>query len=126
MSRIFGFVGVLLAAGIVLYLYTRQAQTVSQLSGGGTLQSAGVLTGVKGDLIGIANAERGFNAEQGRYGSWDELLSGHYITMKSERPPYGYEVETTSSGFRITARRSGPGSPAQLWIDESMQIQSSD
>ena len=124
MGRILGFVGTLLAAAIVFYLYTRQAQNVSQLSGGGTVQSAEVLTGVKGDLIGIANAERGFNAETGRFGSFDELVAGRYISIKSERPPYSYDVQTTSSGFRVTATRSGPGSPAQLWIDETMEVQS--
>lgn len=125
MGRILGFVGTLLAAAIVFYLYTRQAQTVSQFSGGGTVQSAEVLTGVKGDLLGIANAERGFNAEQGRYGSFDELSASRYISIKNERPPYSYDVQTTSTGFRVTATRSGPGSPAQLWIDETMEIQTS-
>ena len=125
MSRILGFIGILLAGAVIFYLSTRQAQTVSQLSGGGTVQSAGVLTGVKGDLIGIANAERSFNTEQGRYASFDELVSGRYISI-SERPPYTYGVETTSSGFRVTATRSGPGHPARLWIDENMEIQNSD
>jgi hypothetical protein len=125
MGRILGFIGLLVVAGTIFYLTTRQAETVSQISGGGTVQSAEVLTGVKGDLIGIANAERGFNAEQGRYGSWDELVSGHYISIKSERPPYSYDVQTTSNSFRVTATRSGPGSPAQLWIDDTMEIQNS-
>ena len=125
MGRVFGFASLLLVAGMIFYLSTRQAETVSQVSGGGTVQSAEVLTGVRGDLIGIANAERGFNAAQGKYGSFDELVSGRYITIKSERPPYRYDVETTASGFRVTATRSGPGSPAQLSIDETMEIQSS-
>lgn len=125
MGRIFSFVGLLVAAGIVLYLYARQTQSVSQVAGGGTIQSAEVLTGVKGDLIGIANAERGFNATEGRYGSLDELVTGHYLPPKGDRPPYSYDLQTTSSGFRVTATRSGPGSPAQLWIDENMEIQSS-
>jgi hypothetical protein len=125
MGRIFGFIGLLLVAATIFYLSTREAQNASQLSPGGTVQSAGVLTGVRGDLIGIANAERGFNAEQGRYASLDELVSARYISIQSERPPYKYDVQTTPSGFRVTATRSGPGAPAQLSIDETMEIQNS-
>jgi hypothetical protein len=124
MGRLLGFVGLLMTAGIIFYLTTKQAQTVSQAGGGGTVQSAEVLTGVKGDLIGIANAERQYNATEGKYGSLDDLASAHYITVH-DRPPFSYDLQTTASGFRVTATRSGPGSPAQLWIDETMEVQSS-
>ena len=125
MGRILGFAGVLMAAGFMFYLYTKDAQSVSQVGGGGTVQSAAVMTGVRGDLLSIANAERQFNATEGRYGSFDEMVSAHYIAIKNERPPYTYDVETTSSGFRATATRSGPGGPAQVWIDETMEVQTS-
>jgi hypothetical protein len=125
MGRVLGFAGLLMTAGIIFYLTTKQAETVSSVGGGGTVQSAEVLTGVKGDLIGIANAERQFDTQEGRYGSLDELVAAHYISAKSERPPYSYDVQTTASGFRVTATRSGPGSPAELSIDETMEIQSS-
>ena len=125
MGRILGFVGLLISAGIIFYLTTKQAQTVSQAGGGGTLQSAEVLTGVRGDLLGIANAERQYNAEEGHYGSLDDMVAAHLIPVRSERPPFSYDVQTTPSGFRATATRSGAGSPAQLWIDETMEIQSS-
>lgn len=125
MGRIFGFIGLLISAGLVFYLFTKQAQTVSQVGGGGTVRSAEVLTGVRGDLLSIANAERQYNAQEGKYGSFDDMVSAHYIAIKNERPPYTYDVQTTSSGFRVTATRSGPGGPAQLWIDETMEIQSS-
>lgn len=125
MGRILGFVGVLISAGIMFYLYTKDAQSVSQAGGGGSVQSAAVMTGVRGDLLSIANAERQYNAEEGRYGSFDDMVSNHYIAIKNERPPYSYDVQTTASGFRVTATRSGPGGPAQVWIDETMEIQSS-
>jgi hypothetical protein len=125
MGRVLGFAGLLMTAGIIFYLTTKQAETVSQVGGGGTVQSAAVLTGVRGDLLSIANAERQFNTQEGRYGSFDEMVSSHYIAIKNERPPYSYDVQTTASGFRVTATRSGPGGPAQLWIDETMEIQSS-
>jgi hypothetical protein len=124
MGRILGFFGLLIVAAAIFYMTTKQAETVSHMGGGSTIQSAGVITGVKGDLLGIANAERQFNVTEGKYGSLDDLVSGHYISVSS-RPPYTYDVQMTSSGFRVTATRSGPGSPAQLWIDENMEIQSS-
>jgi hypothetical protein len=125
MGRILGFAGVLMSAAIVFYLYTKQAESVAHIGGGTTVQAAEVMTGVKGDLLSIANAERSFNATEGHYGSIDDLVSGHYMPPKGDRPPFSYDFQTTASGFRVTATRSGPGSPGQLWIDETMEIQSS-
>jgi hypothetical protein len=125
MGRILGFVGVLISAGLVFYLYTKQAESVANIGGGTTVQAAEVMTGVKGDLLSIANAERSFNATEGHYGSIDDLVSGRYMPPKGDRPPFSYDIQTTASGFRVTATRSGPGSPGQLWIDENMEIQSS-
>lgn len=125
MGRIFGFLGLLIVAAIIFYMTTKQAETVSQVGGGGTVQSAAVMTGIRGDLIGIANAERQYNVTEGKYGSLDDLVSQHYISVTS-RPPYSYDLQTTSSGFRVTATRSGAtGGPAQVWIDETMEIQTS-
>lgn len=126
MGRILGFVGVLISAGLVFYLYTKQAQSVATIGGGTTVQAAQVMTGVRGDLLGIANAERVFNATEGHYGTLDDLVSGQYMPAKGDRPPFSYDVQTTATGFRVTATRSGPGSPSQMWIDETMEIQSSD
>lgn len=126
MLRTFGLLATVIAMAIGVYLYSKNAQSIASATPGGTLQSLPVLTGVKGDLLSIANAERMYMAQQGKYGSFDELVAAHYISIASERPPYSYDVQTSDSGFRVTATRSGPGGPAQLWIDESMQIQTSD
>jgi len=128
MGRILGFVGTLVTMAIAMYIYSLQVKTLNPGAGTGTgdPQEMAVITGVKNDLIGIANAERGYLASQGKYASLDELISGNYITIKGERPPYTYDVETTSGSFRATATRSTKGSPAQLWITESMQVQASD
>lgn len=125
MGRILGFVGVLISAGLVFYLYTKQAQSVASIGGGTTIQAAENMTGVKGDLLSIANAERVFNATEGHYGSMDDLVTGRYMPPRGDRPPFSYDLQTTGSGFRVTATRSGPGSPSEVWIDETMEIQSS-
>ena len=121
MGRIFGFVGLTMAMAIGLYVYSQQVKTVAGVGGSASPADAANIAGVKNDLISIANAERGYFASEGHYGSLDELTAGKYITI-GDRPPYVYDVSTTSSSFQVTATRTSPGSPAQLSIDESMEI----
>ncbi len=126
MGRVFGFVGTIITMAIGMYIYSVQVKTLTPGAGNGNPQEFATIAGVKNDLIAIANAERGYQASQGKYASLDELTSGNYLSIKGERPPYIYDVETTSSGFRATATRTTKGAPAQLWITESMEVQASD
>ncbi len=128
MGRVFGFLGTIVTMAIGMYIYSLQVKTLTPSAGNGNANSEEVatITGVKNDLIGIANAERGYLASQGKYASLDELTSGNYLSIKGERPPYIYDVETTSSSFRATATRTTKGAPAQLWVTETMQVQASD
>jgi len=122
MGRILGFVGLMMAMAIGMYVYSKQIETVSGTTAAATPKEAATIAGVKNDLISIANAERGYFASEAHYGSLDELIAGKYITISAERPPYVYEVSTTSSGFQVTATRTTPGAPATLSIDETMEI----
>jgi hypothetical protein len=126
MGRVLGFVGTIVTMAIGMYMYSLQVKTLTPGAGNGNPQEVANITGVKNDLIAIANAERGYLASQGKYASLDELSSGSYISVKGERPPYVYDVEITSSSFRATATRTTKGAPAQLWITESMEVQASD
>ncbi len=126
MGRVFGFVGTIVTMAIAMYIYSLQVKTLTPSGGSGNPQEFATIAGVKNDLIGIANAERGYLATQGTYASLDELRSGNYISIKGERPPYIYDVETTSGSFRATATRTTKGAPAQLWITETMEVQASD
>jgi hypothetical protein len=128
MGRVFGFVGTIVTMAIGMYIYSLQVKTLTPGAGGGNSNSeeVGTIAGVKNDLIGIANAERGYQASQGKYASLDELTSGNYLSIKGERPPYIYDIEITSSSFRATATRTTKGAPAQLWVTETMQVQASD
>jgi hypothetical protein len=126
MGRVFGFLGTIVTMAIGMYIYSLQVKTLTPDAGSGNSAEVGTIVGVKNDLIGIANAERGFQASQGKYASLDELTAGNYLSIKGERPPYIYDVETTSSGFRATATRTTKGAPAQLWITETMQVQATD
>jgi hypothetical protein len=126
MLRAFGFLGTMVTMAIGMYIYSQQAKVLNPGAGNGNPAEVTTITGVKNDLIGIANAERGYLASQGRYASLDELTSGNYLTMKAERPPYIYDVEVVGGSFRATATRTTKGAPAQLWITDSMQVQASD
>ena len=128
MGRLFGFLSVVVVLGIGMYIYSRQAQSSSAPAGTNNPKAAINITGVKSDLIGIASAERLYFASEGKYASLDELIANHAVTMR-QRPPYTYEVETSSSGFRVVATRSGDdgsGTPAQLSVDENMEFKTSE
>jgi hypothetical protein len=126
MGRAFGFIGTMVTLAIGMYIYSLQVKTLTPGAGSGDSAEVTTITGVKNDLIGIANAERGYLASQGKYASLEELISGNYLTIKNGRPPYIYDVETSGTTFRATATRTTKGAPAQLWITETMQVQASD
>ena len=125
MGRAFGLIATMIVMAVGMYLYSIQVKGVSSAGPGDSSAGAANIVGVKNDLIGIANAERGYFATQQKYASLDELISGNYITIQRQRPPYTYDVDITPSGFHATATRDSAGAPAQLWIDETMEIKSS-
>lgn len=125
MGRILGLLGVVIAMAIGLYVYSSQIKSTEAVPAANPATAANI-TGVKTDLLSIANAERGYLAQEGHYASFDELVSGKYLTITGSRPPYSYDVETSGDGFRVTATRSEPGSPAKVWVDQTMEVQTSE
>jgi hypothetical protein len=125
MGRAFGLISTMIVMAVGMYLYSIQVKGVSSAGGGDSSAGAANIVGVKNDLIAIANAERAFYVSQQKYASLDELISGNYITIQRQRPPYTYDVDITPSGFHVTATRDSAGGTAQLWIDETMEVKSS-
>jgi hypothetical protein len=128
MSRLFSFLSVIIVMAVGMYIYSQQIQSSSAPTGANTPKAAINIAGVKSDLMSIANAERRYFATEGKYASFDELISSNTITVARQRPPYTYDVETSSGGFRVVATRSGDdtsGTPARLSVDENMEFQSS-
>ena len=76
MGRVLGFLGTIITMAIGMYIYSLQIKTLTPGAGSGNSEEVATITGVKNDLIGIANAERGYLASQGKYASLDELTSG--------------------------------------------------
>jgi hypothetical protein len=83
------------------------------------------VTGVRNDLMMMAQAQRAFQALNGRYAPLAELQSSGNLLVDPARGRDGYTYSSTVAGssFRITAVYSGPaaGMPT-LSIDQTMQI----
>lgn len=127
MGRVFGFLSLLAAVAIGMYLYAHDAQSSSAAAGVNNPKAAIDITGVRTDLMTIAQAERGYFALEGKYATLDELISSRSMSVARQRHPYTYDIETSGSGFRVVATRSGDdasGLPSQLSVDENMQFQS--
>jgi hypothetical protein len=125
MGRGFGFVTLLFVLVVGMWFYMRQGLTVA---GAGTNNPIAVidLTGVRNDLLAIAQAERSHAAMKGGYVSLEDLRSQGDLTMsRTSRGPYNYSSEIDDASFRILATYNGPensGMPRSLSIDQSMQI----
>ncbi len=125
MGRLFGFISILIVLAIGMYIYSKQVQSSVAPAGVDNPKAAINITGVKTDLMGIAQAERRYFATEGKYVSLDDLVSNNYISVRN-RPPYAYEIQTTESGFRVIATRSGEdtsGAPSQMSVDENMNFE---
>lgn len=125
MSRAFSFIALLAVLVVGAWYYMHQAQHV--MSAGTTNPTASVdLTGVRSDLLAMAQAERSHAAMNGSYVSLDDLRSNGDLTMtRDHRGPYTYSAEISSGGFRIAATYSGPensGMPKSLSIDQTMEV----
>jgi len=127
MSRSFGFIALILVAGVVAYLYMKNTVAVSPGSEGKATPRATIdIAGVKNDLNAIAQAERRYWATNSKYVSIDDLRTNGDISMQSNaRGPYQYTADYSDNAFRITATYSGEpiaGIPHSLNIDQNMEI----
>jgi hypothetical protein len=121
-------VGILVTAALlfgVYYLYLKKMPTTDQ----GTASTQAIsLTGVRMDLLQIAQSERSFAALNSRCASLDELISSHSITMeRPERDGYSYSVSCSGADFTATARHAPApaGSPIRypiLEVDQTLQV----
>lgn len=86
------------------------------------------LTGVRSDLLQIAQAERGNIAMNGKCVSLEELISSGAMTMsRKERDGYTYAVNCTGSDFQVVAEHPSAAAVAgvrypKLAIDSNMQV----
>ena len=121
MGRSFGLVLGLIVVTTGLYLYTRQAQSLSHVGYAPT--STVDVIGVRSDLMGIANAERRYWVSNAKYASLDELRRNG-DTYIPTRPNYTYSADVSETRFRIIATYSGPDpkAPRHVSVDETMAL----
>jgi hypothetical protein len=120
--------GLLLAAALALgvyYFYLKKMPTSDE----GTAPTQTIsLTGVRMDLLQIAQAERSNIALNSSCASLDDLISSHSLSMqRPEREGYNYAIECSGTDFTATARHAPApaGSPIRypiLAIDQTMQV----
>jgi hypothetical protein len=117
--------GLLVVALIVVLAYKFYFSKLQSTETGAPAQIIDVV-GVKNDLLGIAQAERAYQAEHGSYASLSDLTSSGALAMtKTGRDGYTYEVETSSSTFRAIAHCPAATSPScQNWaVGPTMEVQ---
>ncbi len=122
------FVGLLVGAALLLVVYHFSLKRLPTTDEGTAATQAISLTGVRTDLLQIAQAERGYIAMNGHCVSLDELMSSHSLSMtRAERDGYSYTVECSGGDFTASARHlpAPAGSPIRypnLAIDVTMQV----
>jgi hypothetical protein len=118
----------LVAAALLFGVYHFYLKKVPTTDEGTAPTQAISLTGVRSDLLQIAQAERGYIAMNGHCTSLDELVSANSLSMaRAERDGYSYLVECSGGDFTVTARHAPAptGSPIRypnLAIDATMQV----
>jgi hypothetical protein len=121
-------VGVLVGAALLFVVYHFYLKSMPTTDNGTAPTQAISLTGVRSDLLQIAQAERGYIATNGHCAALDELISSNSLSMtRTERDGYSYAIECSGGDFTASARhlRAPAGSPIRypnLAIDSSMQI----
>jgi hypothetical protein len=87
------------------------------------------LTGVTGDLMQIAEAERAYMALNGHCGSLEELTSSSNTlpVSRTERDGYFYSIQCSGENFTATARHApAPAGSSlrypNLAVDATMQV----
>jgi Tfp pilus assembly protein PilE len=131
-----GLISLLLTAviGVGAYLYfLKQAAPAP----GMVATQAVSLTGVKTDLVAIAQAERMYYVQNGSYADLPTLTStGTMNLTRTSRDGYTYSVEPSGNSFTATATYTAPPVPLPkgatpphfptLSIDQTMEIHQGD
>ena len=121
-------VGLLIGAALLFVVYHFYLQRMPATDSGTAPTQAISLTGVRSDLLQIAEAERGYIASNGHCAPLDELVSSNNLSMtRTERDGYSYTVECSGGSFTASARHlpAPAGSPIRypnLAIDSTMDV----
>lgn len=118
----------LVSSALLLGAYVFYLKKLPTTDSGTTPTQAISLTGVRSDLLQIAQAERAYVASNGSCAPLPDLISSNMLAMtRTERDGYSYSVECSSTEFNAIARHAPApaGSPIRypnLAIDQNMQV----
>jgi len=121
-------VGLLACAALCFGVYHFSLKSMPTTDEGTAPTQAITLTGVRSDLLQIAQAERAYIAINGQCASFEELISSNSLSMtRSERDGYSYTVECSGGEFTAAARHAPApaGSPIRypnLSIEATMGV----
>jgi Tfp pilus assembly protein PilE len=121
MGRSTGFIGLVIVVAVVGYLYTSQLKQVAAI--GDAPAAAISVTGVRNDLLAMAQSEQRYAVTHRGYASLDDLRSEGDIHVPS-RPDFDYTIDAGTDHFTITATYTGldTKAPKHIRIDDSKTI----
>ncbi len=128
MRSLVGLAGLLVSVALIFVVYHFYLKTMPATDIGTAPTQAISLTGVRTDLLQIADAEHGYIATNGHCATLDELISSNSISMtRTERDGYTYAIQCSGGDFTATARHlpAPAGSLVRypsLAIDSGMQV----
>ncbi len=118
-----GFLGIVLALGVALYVYNAQL-TRGDASLASPQEQIDV-TGIQMALREIGQAERNYVAAHGTYGTFEQLRAEGSPALGTDRRGYTFQLELNGSeAFTAIATPTDPNKQGwpTLSIDASMQI----
>jgi hypothetical protein len=131
-----GLIGLMVVAAISVGAYVIFLKQAAPEPGMVATQSISV-TGVKNDLIAIAQAERMYYVQNGSYADLETLKNkGTMNIARTGRDGYTYSVDPNGTGFTATAQYTAP--PPEMpkgvapprfptfTIDQNMEIREGD
>lgn len=122
LGSVIGLLVVALIAAMVYKYFLTSGQSVGATTPVATIDAVGA----QNDLIAIAQAERMYQAQNGKYASLDDLISSGAMQMrKPDRKGYAYDVDASDQTFRATATCTSPPLPGchNYTVDQTMTVQ---
>lgn len=123
-----GLVAILVACAAVFGVYHYYFQKMPTTDEGTAPTQAISLTGVREDLLLIAQSESGYIAQNGHCASLEELTSSNSLAMsRPERDGYSYSIACSGGDFTVTARHAPAPAGSHiryptLAIDQAMEL----
>ena len=118
----------LVFAGIAFGIYQYYPKKIPTSDPGTAATQAISLTGVRADLLQIAQAERANIATNTQCASLSDLISSGSLSMsRTERDGYSYSISCSGADFSVTATHPAPSTNSgvrypTLSVDQSMQV----